>query len=67
MLRHRTVLAAVMKEAGMPTTAEFHHAGFALSQLPGEGGFKALAAALEDRQLSMEICEQALIWLAQSV
>lgn len=39
---------------------------FALSQLPGDRAVKALAAVLEDRQLSMEIREQALFWLAQT-
>lgn len=39
---------------------------FALSQLPEERAVRALAAVLEDRQLSKDIREQALFWLAQS-
>ena len=39
---------------------------FALSQLPEPRAVKALAAIVEDRQLDMEIREQALFWLAQT-
>lgn len=39
---------------------------FALSQLPEGRAVKALASILEDKQLDMEIREQALFWLAQA-
>jgi hypothetical protein len=39
---------------------------FALSQLPEDRAVKALASILEDKQLDMEIREQALFWLAQA-
>ena len=39
---------------------------FALSQLPEGRAVRALAEVLEDRELSLEIREQALFWLAQT-
>lgn len=39
---------------------------FALSQLPEDRAVKALAAILEDKDLSMQLREEALFWLAQT-